>query len=99
MNFPEPWGDKADKRLFSSKLVKTLEKIMKKGGKIFFKTDHTDYYYHVLNLLEDSYFKVIYKTEDLYSTAKIEDNIQTEFESLFVHKIKEKIKYIEAIKH
>lgn len=99
MNFPEPWDNETHKRLFSSKLLENLKVILKENGKIYFKSDHLDYYYQVLNLLEnDNSFKVIFKTEDLYSTEKLKDNIETEFESLFIHKLKTSIKYIEAIK-
>lgn len=99
MNFPEPWNGEEQKRLFSKDLLKTLNIIMKKGGKIYFKTDHLDYYNYVLELLnEDSNFKIEYKTEDLYNSDKLENNIKTEFEHLFINKLKETIKYIEAIK-
>jgi Predicted S-adenosylmethionine-dependent methyltransferase len=73
-----------------------LDKCLKSGGKFFFKTDHLDYYKYVLEISKqlDNY-KLLFNTEDLYSTEKINDNIQTEFEQMFLSKHKMNIKYIE----
>lgn len=76
--------------------LKNWIKCLKSGGKFFFKTDHLDYYKYVLEISKqlDNY-KLLFNTEDLYSTEKINDNIQTEFEQMFLSKHKMNIKYIE----
>ena len=49
-----------------------MDKCLKSGGKFFFKTDHLDYYKYVLEISKqlDNY-KLLFNTEDLYSTEKI----------------------------
>ena len=85
-------------RVIKKELFEQLNTVMKKGGKLFLKTDLTMYYEYVLELLKDiPGYKVIYNTEDLYATEKITDNIPTEFEQLFTGK-GVKIKYIEIEK-
>lgn len=80
-------GEKTEKRIFSEKLLNELDEILLKGGKIYFKTDHLDYYYHVLNILESNdKYKIIYHCDDLYSTNKVQENIKTEFEHLFLYR-------------
>lgn len=100
INFPDPWAKKKQlkKRIFQKSLFDKLNRVMKKGGKIFFKTDHHGYYSDVLELMESiEGFKVVFHTDDLYKSEKIETNIATEFENLFVGK-GYKINYIEIEK-
>lgn len=99
INFPDPWEGEEDKRIISIELFKDLDIVLKKGGMIFFKTDHTKYYEDVLNMIAhlDNY-KVIYNTDDLHNSIKSKDNIMTEFESLFTYKHNIKTKYIEIKK-
>ena len=96
INFPDPWEGEESKRLISVELFEKLDKCLKNGGKFFFKTDHLDYYKYVLEISKqlDNY-KLLFNTENLYSTEKINDNIQTEFEQMFLSKHKMNIKYIE----
>ena len=96
INFPDPWEGEESKRLISVELFEKLDKCLKSGGKFFFKTDHLDYYKYVLEISKqlDNY-KLLFNTENLYSTEKINDNIQTEFEQMFLSKHKMNIKYIE----
>lgn len=99
MNFPEPWDNKPSKRLFNEKLLEILNKILKSKGKIFFKTDHKEYYENIIDIVNrNSNFNILYKTDDLYNSDKIKDNVLTEFEQLFIYKLKETIKYIEIEK-
>lgn len=100
INFPDPWTGSEHKRMLGENLLNNLDKVLKKGGKIYFKTDHEDYYRSVVKLIENSSkYEIVIKTDDLYSNEKLlENNIQTEFEHLFIHKLKIKIKYIEIIK-
>lgn len=99
MNFPEPWNGSEYKRLFNKELLNILDKILKLNGNIFFKTDHLGYYEHVINLINNhSNFEIIYKTDDIHKSDMKENNIETEFEHLFIHKLNETIKYIEIKK-
>lgn len=99
INFPDPWEGEEHKRMLSSNLLDNLDIVLKKHGKIYFKTDHEDYYKSVLNLINNSdKYEVLKHTEDLHSTELKENNVITEFEQLFIHKVKIKIKYIEIIK-
>ena len=72
---------------------------MKPEGRFFFKTDHEGYYHDTLNLVSgmDKY-EIMFHTDDLYNTEKIKDNIQTEFEQMFLSKHNMNIKYIEIMK-
>ena len=99
INFPDPWEGEEHKRILSEKLLKDLDIVLKKNGKIFFKTDHLNYYLDTLDLIKNSNkYDIVYNTDDLYSTDLVENNIKTEFEHLFLSKHNMNIKYIEIIK-
>lgn len=99
INFPDPWEGNEKNRVIQESLFKNLEKIMKKDGMIFFKTDHDIYYSDVLDLVGSlENFEVIYNTSDLHKTEKVKDNIKTEFEELFLNKHSKNINYIEIKK-
>ena len=99
INFPDPWTGSEHKRLISKELFQKLDVVMKSGGKFFFKTDHEGYYSDVLELLNElDGYDVVFHTDDLYNTEKIHENIQTEFEQMFLSKHNMNIKYIEVIK-
>ena len=99
INFPDPWEGEEHKRLISRELFSKLDIILKNKGKLFFKTDHQQYYENVLELLKElEKYRVIYHTDDLHNSEKAEDNIKTEFEQMFLSKHNMKIKYIEVEK-
>ena len=99
VNFPDPWEGEEDKRLVNLELFEKLDSCLLIGGKFFFKTDHLDYYRYVLDLLKKlENYKLVFNTDNLYSTEKKDDNIQTEFEQMFISKHKMNIKYIELEK-
>ena len=99
INFPDPWEGEEHKRILSEKLLEDLDIVLKKNGKIFFKTDHLNYYLDTLDLIKNSNkYDIVYNTDDLYSTDLAENNIKTEFEHLFLSKHNMNIKYIEIIK-
>lgn len=99
INFPDPWEGEEHKRILSEKLLEDLDIVLKKNGKIFFKTDHSNYYLDTLELIKNSNnYDIVYNTDDLYSTNLVEHNIKTEFEHLFLSKHNMNIKYIEIIK-
>jgi len=99
VNFPDPWEGEERKRVVSEDLFLRLNAILKTGGKLFFKTDHEQYYEDVLELVNDiDNYKVIYKTRDLHNSEKAHENIRTEFEEMFLSKHNMNIKYIEIEK-
>ena len=99
INFPDPWEGEEHKRIFGEKLISDLNLVLKKNGKIYFKTDHLQYYLDILELINsiDGY-SVVYHTDDLHNSPYAETNIKTEFENLFLSKHNMNIKYIEIIK-
>lgn len=99
VNFPDPWEGEERKRVVSEDLFSRLDIILKTGGKLFFKTDHEQYYEDVLELVNNiENYKVIYRTKDLHNSEKSEENIRTEFEEMFLSKHNMNIKYIEIEK-
>ena len=99
VNFPDPWEGEERKRVISEDLFSRLDIILKTGGKLFFKTDHEQYYEDVLELVNNiDNYKVIYRTKDLHNSEKSEENIRTEFEEMFLSKHNMNIKYIEIEK-
>ena len=99
INFPDPWEGEEKKRVINEELFSKLDVILKIDGKLFFKTDHEQYYEDVLELVNNiDNYKVIYRTKDLHNSEKAEENIRTEFEEMFLSKHNMNIKYIEIEK-
>ena len=96
INFPDPWEGEERKRVITESLFSKLDIVLKTDGKLFFKTDHEQYYKDVLELVDrlDNY-KIIYHTSDLHNSEKASENIKTEFEQMFLSKHNMNIKYIE----
>ena len=99
INFPDPWEGEEKKRVISNALFSKLDIILRTNGKLFFKTDHDQYYEDVLELVKklDNY-EIIYHTNDLHNSEKASENIKTEFEQMFLSKHNMNIKYIEIEK-
>ena len=96
INFPDPWEENEKNRVLQEKFFKILDIILKKKGKIFFKTDHDKYYSDILQLIDTlENYQVIFHTSDLHNSEKNANNIKTEFEQLFLHKHNKNINYIE----
>lgn len=99
INFPDPWEGNEKNRIIQKPLFETLDKVLKIGGKLFFKTDHDQYYLDVLELSKElENYKVVYHTNDLHKSEKAVDNVLTEFEQLFLNKFNKNINYIEIEK-
>ena len=99
INFPDPWEGEEKKRVISNALFSKLDIILRTNGKLFFKTDHDQYYEDVLELVKklDNY-EIVYHTNDLHNSEKATENIKTEFEQMFLSKHNMNIKYIEIKK-
>ena len=99
INFPDPWEGEEHKRLINKELFERMDTILKKGGKLYFQTDHQKYYEDVLELLKEiDGYDAVYHTDDLHNTEKAAENIKTEFEQLFLSKHNMNIKYVEIEK-
>jgi len=100
INFPDPWEGEEKKRVISKSLFFKLDIVLKTNGKLFFKTDHDQYYENVLELINElDNYKIIYHTNDLHNSEKASENIKTEFEQMFLSKHNMKIKYVEIQKN
>lgn len=61
LNFSDPWPKKrhAKRRLTSDSFLNQYLRILKKGGKLIFKTDNYDLFTYSLEILEASSFKLV----------------------------------------
>lgn len=99
INFPDPWEGKEKNRILQPKLFLLMDKILKPGGSLFFKTDYDQYYSDVLEFMPSiEGYEVAYHTSDLHNSPLAEENIMTEFENLFTYKHQKNINYIEIKK-
>ena len=86
--FSDPWPKKRQRkhRLLSQAFFDELVHFLKPGSAFYFKTDHSEYFESVFELLQnDGKYVIEAVTRDLYSSEFLEGNIETEFESLFHH--------------
>lgn len=61
LNFSDPWPKKrhAKRRLTSDSFLGQYYRILKRGGKLIFKTDNYDLFTYSLEILENSTFKLV----------------------------------------
>ena len=86
LNFSDPWPKDrhAKRRLTYRSFLDIFSILLKKGGKLEFKTDNLELFVFSLSELETSGWKIGYTTFDLHSDeAAMEDNIMTEYEEKF----------------
>ena len=85
INFCDPWGKKgyAKRRLTHIEFLKLYSRILVPGGKIHFKTDNRELFDFSLEQVEESTFKLEYKTYDLHNSDMNAVNIETEYERNF----------------
>ncbi|MCP4757010.1 MAG: tRNA (guanosine(46)-N7)-methyltransferase TrmB [Proteobacteria bacterium] len=89
INFPDPWPKKRHRkhRLLTLPYLATLNKLLIKNGHFIFKTDHSEYFFPVLDLIkQQSLFEIIEYSEDLHNSSYNDRNIPSEFEMLFKNK-------------
>ena len=85
--FPDPWANKdrqRKNRLLQANFLEHLYKVTRQGGKLYFKTDHREYFDSTREIIEEQgLWKVVAWTHD-YENSEIFDmkNI-TEFEWLY----------------
>ena len=99
INFCNPWpkGKHRKKRLTHTRQLEKYRQFLSKNGEIYFKTDDEDLFNSSLIYFEESGFKIVDKTYDLYSEPIFENNIETEHEKMFTEQ-GIKIKALKAIK-
>ncbi len=86
LNFSDPWPKDrhAKRRLPSGAFLERYDRILKKGGKIEFKTDNRALFDFAVDELENSVWKADVITYDLHADEKLCDgNIMTEYEEKF----------------
>lgn len=86
LNFSDPWPKDrhAKRRLESRQFLARYDRILKKDGRIEFKTDNRDLFAFALAELPEAGWKAIAVTWDLHSDPKLnEGNVMTEYEERF----------------
>lgn len=102
--FPDPWPKKRHhkKRLFQQPFLEAAYKVLRPGGTLFVKTDHTLYAEWMIEHMEKpealELFDIKLKTVDLYQDAPDHylASFQTKFEKIFLQK-EDKIKAFELV--
>jgi len=99
--FPDPWANKERQRkhrLLQTDFLKNLHDITKPWGKLYFKTDHREYFDSTREILEEQWlWKVQNWTHDYENSEIFDMNNITEFE-WFYRGENTDINYIELVK-
>ena len=86
LNFSDPWPKDrhAKRRLPSKEFLAWYDKILKKEGKVEFKTDNIDLFRFALEQVEEAGWKLEAHTFDLHNDSEmVKGNIMTEYEERF----------------
>ncbi|SNU09712.1 tRNA (guanine-N7-)-methyltransferase [Lachnospiraceae bacterium] len=85
LNFSDPWPKdrNAKRRLTSTRFLDRYEHIMKKSGKVTFKTDNNDLFDFSLESAKEKGWEIVIMTRDLHKSEYNEGNIMTEYEKKF----------------
>lgn len=86
LNFSDPWPKDrhAKRRLPSKEFLARYDKILKKEGKVEFKTDNIDLFRFALEQVEEAGWKLEAHTFDLHNDSEmVKGNIMTEYEERF----------------
>ncbi|MBR6879924.1 MAG: tRNA (guanosine(46)-N7)-methyltransferase TrmB [Clostridiales bacterium] len=85
INFCDPWSrrNKPKRRLTYRDFLEQYKRLMRKGGKIMFKTDNDELFDFSLGEFEACGFELSELTRDLHSSEYEKDNVRTEFEQKF----------------
>ena len=83
LNFSDPWPKKRQhkRRLTYPTFLKQYYKLLKKGGRLIFKTDNEVLFIDSIEYLNESHFKMISKTDDYDGLDSFD--AQTEYETKF----------------
>jgi tRNA (guanine-N7-)-methyltransferase len=86
VNFPDPWnkGKWKKHQVLGAEFLKKMDLVLKPQGFISVKSDHQEYVNCFLEEVElQGLFAAAQRSEDLYSSEYLGQNIPTEFEDLF----------------
>ncbi|MCR5543090.1 MAG: tRNA (guanosine(46)-N7)-methyltransferase TrmB [Eubacterium sp.] len=85
LNFSDPWPKdrNAKRRLTSDRFLKRYTNIMKKDGRVRFKTDNINLFEYSLETAKECGWEILYETRDLHKSEYNEGNIMTEYEKKF----------------
>ncbi len=88
LNFSDPWpkARTAKRRLTATPFLEKYKKILKPGGKIFFKTDNLPLFEFSLEQFKESGLQIDKVCYDLHNSELMENNIETEYEKNFSEK-------------
>lgn len=85
LNFSDPWPKdrNAKRRLTSDRFLKRYTNIMKKDGKVTFKTDNIMLFDFSVETAKECGWNILVETRDLHNSEYNEENIMTEYEKKF----------------
>ncbi|SHI44930.1 tRNA (guanosine(46)-N7)-methyltransferase TrmB [Parasporobacterium paucivorans] len=85
LNFSDPWPKDrhAKRRLTSKEFFGRYDRILRKDGRIEFKTDNMDLFDFSLEQIPLTNFEITAYTKDLHNDAMNEGNVMTEYEEKF----------------
>lgn len=88
LNFSDPWPKDrhAKRRLTSRQFLNRYERILKKNGKMIFKTDNRGLFDFSLEEVKEAGWTLELCTFDLHHSEFLEGNVMTEYEEKFVAK-------------
>lgn len=98
--FPDPWEKPSERknRLMQADFLKDLHTITQLGGKVYFKTDHREYFDTTLELLQkQALWDITFVSYDFAQEDIFEKKHITEFEGIYRGK-NIKINYVELQK-
>jgi tRNA (guanine-N7-)-methyltransferase len=85
LNFSDPWPKErhAKRRLTSKEFFARYDYILKKEGKVIFKTDNRELFDFSLEQIPIAGWKLENYTFDLHNSEYVEGNVMTEYEAKF----------------
>lgn len=85
LNFSDPWPKdrNAKRRLTSDRFLKRYTNIMKKDGKVTFKTDNIMLFDFSVETAKKCGWNILVETRDLHNSEYNEGNVMTEYEKKF----------------
>ena len=85
LNFSDPWPKDrhAGRRLTSPQFMKVYDQILKKDGRVEFKTDNRGLFDYSLESIPEAGWKISEHTFDLHHSGMADGNVMTEYESKF----------------
>jgi len=88
-NFPDPWPKKRHRkhRFLNEHTLKVFYRLLTVDGDFQFKTDDSDYFFEVKELIQKGeLFTICDYTENLFTSSHYNPTITSEFETLFISK-------------